>query len=262
MKTRPATAIFVLAAVLAGGALAGCAAAEPSNAGTKGPAYVDEVSLDQAATPDDTAFDQTIAHLAERISNVDAVWWDEHLSEALPNTKFSVDGAAARSAYAAAVEGTVVAVSEGASYRAHIGDEGISEIEKLPFDSPGAQWRVMILTLQVADDFGTALPATIEFGMTIGTGFDAEIVREAFEGGHIFAVLEERDPSDDVQYALARAQTLIGSIDDDGTLSLPVLGDGQSSYLDGLTSLDAVREAATEPPTVIELTADGVRPTA
>ncbi|MDQ0727283.1 hypothetical protein [Microbacterium sp. W4I20] len=264
MKIRTAIATSVVASVLTVGALSGCSASDTPDASETETVLIDQVSLDVATTtPDDAAFDQAMTYLEARLSTVDAVWWDEQLSEALPNVKFSVDGASARPAYAAAVEGTVVAVSEEASYRSSI-DDDVFSIEELPFDSSKAQWRVMVLTLQVADDFGTAgeLPERIEFGISISPDFDPEVIRRGFEGRHIFAILEERDDisAGDVQYSIGRAQTLIGSIDADGTFSFPALGEAESQYLDGLTTLDAVRDAAAEAPTIVELTALGTRP--
>lgn len=189
----------------------------------------------------------------------DAVWLDQTLSDALPNVTFSWDGEPGAPAYGAVIDGHVREIVEGAGYRDSIDDNDAQHREVLPFDSTEANWRMVVLTVEVVDDFGasTELPSVIEIGVRLDGTTDPEMVRKGFEGQHVFAVLNAPgllEPKE--AYTVARNGALIGVVLDDGSVSLPGLGVEEGSYVDVLTTLKAIEAAAQTPPVVISITTE------
>lgn len=186
----------------------------------------------------------------------DAQWIDRTLSETLPNFTISWDGKPGVPVFEASVEGRVLDVRPGASHRDSVGDDDSTKREDLAFEDPGANWRTVILRVEVLNDFDpeTEMPSEIEVALWLDGTTDPEVVRKGFQGQRIFAVLEtpgRLEPS--TSYPVARNGALIGVVLEDGTVSLPGLGEEEKAYLDGLTTIAAIQAAAEEPPIVLPL---------
>ena len=213
------------------------------------PGHVDNVALDYA-----------VDHLSERYMSMDGIWLDEQLREALSNVEFSIDGSPPRPAFGGVVERHVTAVSEGASYRDEIGTDGARSAQ-LPFDSPDATWRMIVLTIDVENDFDptTEAPETVRLGVTFDGGADAKSMLSAFEGQHMLAVLDRPGAfsPDHTLRTAARSGALLGFVAEDGSISMPLLGEDERDYLNGLTTLEAVIAQSEKPKSIIDVTFDG-----
>lgn len=209
---------------------------------------------------DNVALDYAVGHLSERYLSTDGIWLDQQLREALPNVEFSIDGSPAQPAYGGVVEGHVTAVAEGASYRDEIGTDGARSAE-LPFDSPDATWRMIVLTIDVENDFDptTEAPESVRLGVTFDGGADAKTMLSAFEGQHVLAVLDRPGAflPDQTLRTAGRSGALLGVVAEDGSISMPLLGEDERDYLNGLTTLEALIAESEKPKSVISVTFDG-----
>lgn len=211
---------------------------------------------------DKVAFDYAVGPLRERYLSMDGVWLDERLRDVLPNVEFSIDGSPARPAYGGVVQGHVTAVAEGASYRDELGTDGARSVQ-LPFDSPDATWRMIVLTIEVENDFDptTETPETVGLGVTFDGGADAKSMLSAFEGQHVLVVLERPGafpPADTLRIRIAaHSGALLGFVAEDGSVSMPLLGVDEPDYLDGLTTIEAVIAESEKPKSVIDVTFAG-----
>lgn len=188
--------------------------------------------------------------LAAQGGTGDAVWLDRTLSETLSNFKVSWDGAPGVRIFDATVEGRVLDVRPGTSHRDSVGDDDIIVREDLEFDDKTAMWRTLVLTVEVLRDFDPAseLATKVEVVLWLDGTTDPEIVRKGFQGQRIFAVLEgpgRLDPG--TAYPVARNGALIGVVLEDGSFSMPGLGEDEKAYLAGLTTMDAIDAAAKQP---------------
>lgn len=219
-----------------------------------------EMPDDRAGHVDNVALDYAVDHLTGRYMSMDAIWLDDHLREALWNVEFSIDGSAAQPAYGGVVQGRVTAVAEGASYRDEVGPDGARSAQ-LPFDSPDATWRMIVLTIDVENDFDptTEAPETVRLGVTFDGGADAKSMLSAFEGQHVLAVLDRPGAfsADQTVRTAARSGALLGFVAEDGSISMPLLGEEERDYLIGLTTIDAVIEESEKPRSIINVTFDG-----
>lgn len=212
------------------------------------------------AAPAATASAEDIARLNDALTRQggigDAQLLDCTLSETLPNFTISWDGDPGVRIFGATVEGRVQDVRPGSSYRDSVSDDDTIQREDLTFDDPAANWRTVILTLEVLNDFDpkTELPSEIEVALWLDATTDPEVIRKGFQGQRIFAVLEEPGRLEPpTAYPVARNGALIGVILEDGSLSLPGLGVEEEAYLNGLTTAAAIEAAAKEPATVLPL---------
>ncbi len=211
---------------------------------------------------DNVALDYAVGHLRERYMSMDGIWLDEQLRDVLPNVEFSIDGSPAQPAYGGVVQGHVTAVAEGASYRDEIGTDGARSVQ-LPFDSPDATWRMIVLTIEVENDFDptTETPETVGLGVTFDGGADAKNILSAFEGQHVLVVLERPGafpPADTLRIRIAaHSGALLGFVAEDGSISMPLLGEDERDYLDGLTTIGAVIAESEKPKSVIDVTFNG-----
>ncbi|MEO8510394.1 MAG: hypothetical protein ABI534_04050 [Chloroflexota bacterium] len=219
------------------------------------PAHVDDVALDV----DNAARAYAVDHLSARYMSMDAIWLDDQLREALPNVEFSIDGSAAQPAYGGVVEGQVTAVAEGASYRDEVGPDGARSAQ-LPFDSPDATWRMIVLTIDVENDFDptTEAPETVRLGVTFDGGADAKSMLSAFEGQHVLAVLDRPGAfsADQTVRTAARSGALLGFVAEDGSISMPLLGEDERDYLNVLTTINALIAESEKPKSIINVTFD------
>lgn len=192
--------------------------------------------------------------LARQSGAGDAEWFDRTLEEALPNFKISLDGDPGVRMFDATVEGRVLDVRPGTSHRDSVSGDDTIVRESLEFDDTNATWRTVILTVEVLNDFDpkTELSSKIEVALWLDGTTNPEVVRKGFQGQRIFAVLDEPgrfEPA--TAYPVARNGALIGVVKGDGSLSLPGLGEEERAYLDGVTTIAAVKEATSGPTVVL-----------
>lgn len=229
-----------------------------------GGAVVDTVrASDSAVTPSAPPAAASAEDL-ERLEDVlagqggggDAQWLDRTLRETLPNFTISRDGAPGTRVFEATIDGVVRDVRPGTGARDSVRDDDTVQRDELAFDDPAANWRTVVLTVEVRDDFDpeTAMPSEIDVVVWLDGATDPDVVREGFSGQRIFAVLEEPGrlaPAD--AYPVARNGALIGVVRDDGSLSFPGLGVDEGLYVDGLTTISAIQAAAEAPAVVLPL---------
>jgi len=193
-----------------------------------------------------------VKNLKDRRAIIDAVYFDRTLRESLPNQRFSVDGGAPEPSSARVVEGTVVDVSPGAAYS----DTEETGSRQIPFDSPGASWRAIVLTVDVIEDFGQDrhAEAQLRVGLSVGADIDTRQALRAFKNAHVLLVLDEPGfyPFDRSLYSVAHSGALFGIVDANGSIAFPVIGDEEAeAYLDGVTSVDQITAEANEKREVI-----------
>lgn len=223
----------------------------------------------EATTPDDAAEPQTRASvidtqrlneaLASQGSVGDAQLLDCRLSETLPNFTVSWDGAPGERIFGATIDGQVLDVRPGSSHRDSVSDDDTLLRQDLAFDDKAANWRTVILSVEVLNDFDsqTDLPSEIEIVLWLDGATEPETIIKGFQGQRIFAVLEEPgrlEPSN--AYPIARNGALIGVVSEDGSLSLPGLEVYEVGYMDGLTTISAIETAAKAPATVLSLSTE------
>ena len=262
--TSLAAALGVAFAAVVGGTLLMASVIAPATLDDVPPGHAENspghADNSQGHVDDNVALDYAVGHLSERYLSMDGIWLDQQLREALPNVEFSIDGSPAQPAYGGVVEGHVTAVAEGASYRDEIGTDGARSAE-LPFDSPDATWRMIVLTIDVENDFDptTEAPENVRLGVTFDGGADAKTMLSAFEGQHVLAVLDTPGPlsPDDTLRTAGRSGALLGFVADDGSISMPLLGEGEHDYLNGLATIEAVIAESEKPKSVINVTFDG-----
>jgi hypothetical protein len=228
----------------------------PATVADDPPAHVDEVAHDVG----EVALDYASGHLGERYMSMDAIWLDDQLREALPNVEFSVNGSAAQPAYGGVVEGQVTGVADGASYRDEVGPDTARSVQ-LPFDSPEATWRMLVLTIDIKNDFDLTVegPETVRLGVTFDGGADAKSMLSAFEGQHVLAVLDRPGAfsADPTVRTAGRSGALLGFVAEDGSISMPLLGEDEHDYLIGLTTIDALIAESEKPKSVVNVTFNG-----
>ena len=154
----------------------------------------------------------------------------------------------------------MTAVAEGASYRDEIGTDGARSVP-LPFDSPDATWRMIVLTIDVANDFDPTpeAPANVRLGVTFDGDADAKSMLSAFAGQHVLAVLDRPRafPPDQTLRIAGRSGALLGFVAEDGSISMPLLGEDEGDYLNGLTTIEALTAESEKPKSIINVTFDG-----
>ncbi|MBX3088660.1 MAG: hypothetical protein KF742_09215 [Cryobacterium sp.] len=197
--------------------------------------------------------------LASQGSVGDAQLLDCTLSETLPNFTVAWDGGPGERIFGATIDGKVHRVRPGSSYRDSVGGDDTVERENLAFEDKTANWRTVVLSVEVLNDFDPKadMPSEIEIVLWLDGATDPEVVLKGFQGQRIFAVLEDPgrlEPSS--AYPVARNGALIGVVSDDGSLSLPGLDVYENVYMDGLTTLSAIEAAAEAPPTVLPLSTE------
>lgn len=186
----------------------------------------------------------------------DAQWLDCTLSETLPNFTISWNGDPGVRIFGATVDGRVHDVRPGSSHRDSVGDDDTIQREDLAFDDKAANWRTVLLTVEVLNDFDgeTELPSEIEVALWLDGTTDPEVIRKGLQGQRIFAVLEEPGRLEPPNaYPVARNAALIGVVSEDESLSLPGLEVYEEAYLDGLTTITAIEAAAEAPGVVLPL---------
>ncbi len=244
------TGIILACAIAVAGLAAGAAVVD-------GVRSSDVASVPSAASPGAVhALNRALSHQG---GVGDAQWIDRTLRETLPNFTVSWDGKSGVRIFGATVEGRVHDVRPGSGYRDSVRDGDTLTRDELGFDDPAANWRIVVLTVEVLNDFDPQreMSSEIEVALWLDGATDPEVIRKGFQGQRIFAVLEEPGRLEPPHaYPVARNGALIGLIREDGSLSLPGLHVEEEEYMDGLTTISAIEAAAKEPATVLPLSTE------
>lgn len=215
---------------------------------------LNEPVAESTATPDEAL---QYAIEVKSSSSADGNWFDRHLSEVLPNQLYSVDGAEAAPFMGGVFLGTVSNVELRASYIDSIASDGDSSTEQTEIDDPNASWRLLVVTLDVENDFDPnwESPQSVQIAVPIGGGADAELMTLAFEDRELLVVADKLGsyPFDDSLYAAGHAGQLIGFVDQDGGVSMPFLGEDYHPYVEGVDTVEAIAAEAEKSKPVIDL---------
>lgn len=242
--------VFLVSMVAVAGILVGIAVVDA--------ARTDDVTTSQApASAIDT--ERLNDALANQGGVGDAQFLDCTLRETLPNFAISWDGAPEERIFGATIDGQVHDVRPGSSHRDSVGNDDTLKREDLAFDDKTANWRTVVLSVEVLNDFDsqTDMPSEIEVVLWLDGATDPEVILRGFQGQRIFAVLEKPgrlEPS--TAYPVARNGALIGVVSDDGSLSLPGLDVYEDRYMDELTTVSAIETAAKAPVIVLPLSTE------
>ena len=185
----------------------------------------------------------------------------DSIGRLLSNTEYKMPGYPARPLTEAVVTGEVVDVAPGRGFRVE-GNDASGGIET-DFDDSRALWR----TVHVSVNVDTLLSgATKDSPVVVGFAFGAETsfedVEEQFRSLGKVLLFLNRSPVfayDELVYGTVMDGALLGVIDEDDNIQLPVLeNDEEAGLLKGASTLEQLRAAGQEPHQVIQLDATGV----
>lgn len=197
----------------------------------------------------DEALHYAMDSLALRYGSTESIWIDRNLADRLPNRTFAVNGAAPEPLSEDLVIGSVTSVEGGAGYVVGGGDaDGGTAVA---FDSPDAVWRVVELSVSVADRFRGRVPAgePLRVGLAFDGGTDPEAVMAGLRGQRVVIALEERGfwSHDPALWSVSRSGALLGLVSRGGAVSFPVLAEEEQGFLAGLDTVQEIRAEAAKP---------------
>jgi hypothetical protein len=189
------------------------------------------------------ALGYALAHLRDRYESGSLISIERTLADLLPNRRFAVDGAEPRAVSSGVVIGTVTAVDGGAGYAVTGADADNGTL--VAFDAEDALWRVAELTVSVSDSFGINEPE-VRIALPFDGRMDREAFLQGFAGQRVIVALAPQGAvqHDRTLYSIAHGGGAIGLVSDEGQLSLPVMGESQAAFMDGLTSVRELRRQA------------------
>jgi hypothetical protein len=198
-------------------------------------------------------------HLRARSHSLDAMWFESSLAEMLPSQQFSVNGGPSASRTSALVIGQVAEVRAGRGF-SHKDDAPSSTV--VGFNSPDALWRTVEVTVAVEQAWGkVAGLGKVTFAVVIDRGANATAAISGLRSlGRVVVALDRQgryaySPS---LYSISHSGDLLGTVDAQGNIQLPVMenGTGFMKGLDTVAKLSA--QAAQSPQSItIDLT-DGI----
>lgn len=231
-KTVRSSAV-ALAVVCSVAMLAGCASTEPEVG------VVDALKARHAAAASITPY--------------------RDLTELMGNTTFQTGSKTPTVLTEAVILGNVTDVTEGKAFNVEGNDAPGGTLTD--FDDPKAQWRTFHLAVDVAEVISGTAANKITVGLAFGPNIDVESVRADMTSMKDVVLFLERSPVfgyDDAIYGVLSDGALIAQVDNQGTLTLPVLEANESApMLAGSTTLDNLRQAARGPQVTIHLDATG-----
>ena len=168
----------------------------------------------------------------------------ESLAAAMPRRQ----GEAGESWSQVAFTGRVVAVEPGPARiypRADPGNDKDeeSEVQEVPYDSPEADGRTVVVTVQTDWIVGEPAPeGAVEIWVgTPGSTDPDEFLRSLRGLDQVAGVLDQHDGG---QYYPILQGALLGTVDDAGTLSFPGIGDRSEEFLAGIDTVAEFRASA------------------
>ena len=188
---------------------------------------------------------------AERRDFSNAKTREKTLSDVLPNHLFVVGDAKAVPLGTGIVFGTISEVTPGAAYV----DEADGS-ESVAFTSEDADWRVVVLTVEVESALGEVSgSSSVSIGMVVNGAADIDRVFEGYRSmGDIVAILNGpgKYEFNSSVYSVRQNGGLLGLVSADGDISFPALPDTKKFVGDLLTVSDVLAEA-TSPVTVTKV---------
>jgi hypothetical protein len=122
------------------------------------------------------------------------------------------------------------------------------------FDNPDAQERIALVTMQVDWSAGDQVGSTVQFRIGVPVGTDANKFLAGVRGiDHAVVLLEQFDGGRyEGDYYPIMDFAGLGSVDDDGNLAFQGLGEGESAFLAGVTTLDQLEAEASKPELTVQ----------
>jgi len=204
-----------------------------------------------ATSEPSSATDYVLSQSAERRELSDSVGRETNLSEVLPNHLFAVGDRTPAPLGAGLVFGTITAATPGAAYV-----EGTGGSEKVDFDSPEADWRVLVLTVEVDSAVGAVSgSSTVSIGMVLDPLADIDLTIEGYKSmGEIIAVLNGpgRYDFDGTLYSVRQEGALLGLVSESGEISFPAVRE-ESAFIGDLHTVADVLAEATAPVTITKI---------
>lgn len=192
---------------------------------------------------------QVIDHWLQRSQSVDAYYPEDNLADLLPNHLFTVDGGKARPLASGIVVGQVHAVEPGAGFHSP-SDQPKSE--QIPYDDQRADWRSVTVTIRPDRTWGDLPRGDVRVGLAVSASIDPDIAVKGI--GALRRIVVVLDPpgfftNDPSLYRVRQSGALLGTVDDDDAISLPLAEDPEA-FLGRLTTLTALQAAIAKPSTV------------
>lgn len=246
---------LVTVAVLAAGVVAGLAFGTHTQ---PVPASADHAPHHDHVDSDQEPLDYAVSHLRDRFESGAGFWIERRLSDLLPNRQFTINGAAPRGLSNGVVVGTVTSVDGGAGYAVAGPDADNGTV--VAFDAEDALWRVAELTVSISDGFGVAPGETeVRIALPFDGREDRAKIMQGFENQRVIVALA---PQGSVQhdaslYSIAHGGGAIGFVSEQDEISLPVMGEMQAGFLDGLDTVREVRRQSQAPKKTLQVVIRG-----
>lgn len=193
-------------------------------------------------------------------SRADKIRYHESLVELLPNTKFQVGRGSPTALAESVVVGRLVSVQRGRAFFTPGNEEPRSAEDE--FDDRQVQWRTVHAELEVEQSVaGTKVDRpTVGFAFLAAPNFRI-IERCLARLGRVLLFLRTSGAFDYAPTVFGTVDdgSLIGLVDDEGGITLPVADDPEGRLLNGASTLAELTDAAERPERVIRLAASGQR---
>ncbi len=180
------------------------------------------------------------------------------VSELLPNTQFSIDGAPAKPLADAVVKGRITSVEDG---KAHVWPpDGPDKRQEVSFDDSRAMARTLHLTIQPEERIGEGAPILdpITVGLAISGSTDTDKMKEGLLSlGTVVVFLGKG--SNVLNYDLSIYRVvgngqLVARVDRDGRLTMPFMDPDHARHIMGsVATVDDLRKTAANPGRVIRV---------
>lgn len=200
-----------------------------------------------------------VGHLRQREASSGGSRPFDSLTDLLGNVSYRAPGRPPAPFTDAVVVATVTAVDPGLGFYAG-GEEETTRMTG--YGDPGAEWRTVHATLEVTRLVSGNAPARVVAGFAVGTDLSAErIERDLRSYGRVLLLLQREHPVFDYDpsiYGTVLDGALLGVVDEEGRIELPVLSEQEETeLLRSAATVEALRAAAEGPPRAVRLHADG-----
>lgn len=221
------------------------------------------IVITRSPTPGSGEFSDAsvVSHLRARYEASGGSRPFDSLDDLLDNVRFSMPNRATRPLTDAVVVGRVSEVSRGVGFYGD-GDDKVLGVRS-DFDDPRVEWRTVHLTVTVERTLSGSNDDPVTVGVAFGDSISFERIEDdLLESGRLLLFLQKDQPLfeyDPDIYGTILDGALLGLVDPDGSISLPVLeGNGAEAMLEGTPSIDALARATQAKPRLIRLDASGV----
>jgi hypothetical protein len=214
----------------------------------------------QPGNPQDVAVD-VLAEMRGRHQGGGGSRGFENLTELLDNVDFQMGDAPARPLTEAVVVGRVTDIDEGRAFTDEV--PGSPDGIETGFDDPDAIWRSIHASIEVEIVVSGAVGGPVVVGFAFDPRVPIEDIREEFVGFGTVLLFLNKSPVFDYDpdvYGTVFDGALLGTIDDEGLIRLPVADDHEETLLlRGASTLEELSKAREEPRRVIHLDESGIR---